>query len=283
MTRCLTAATCLSVVLAAGAHAADNPKRGMSVVDQKVASMTPPADSKAFAMKAAEGGLFEVQLAKLAQQKGTDDQVKSLARSIEQDHTQANNELMAAARAKNINLPTALGDDKQTTLDAFARLEGKAFDNAFLLHNIKDHLHDVMMFRTEAQNGTDPEIKAWAAKTLPALQKHAAHISQVAQANQIPVDALAGGGRMGSGTDTAVPAGGRIPGTNDAGSGTGSGTRSGTGTGSGSSTGGGTGTGSGGTGTGTGTGTRPGTGSGTGTGSWTGTGSGTGTGTGGSR
>ncbi|HSI32509.1 MAG TPA: DUF4142 domain-containing protein, partial [Tepidisphaeraceae bacterium] len=156
----------------------------------------------------------------------------------EQDHSQANNELMSMAKGKNIELPTAIGDDKQAMLDAFGKLEGKAFDHAFLLHNVKGHLHSLMMFRTESQNGTDPDVKAWAGKTLAALQKHTAHIGQVAQANQIPLDALTSGSRLGTGssTDTAQPAGGRIQGTNDAGStGTGTGTstppKTGTGTG----------------------------------------------------
>jgi len=239
MTRCLTAVACMSLALGAStAFGADN--KNMSLVDQKVSAMTPPADSKQFAMKAAEGGMFEVKLAQLAQQKASDDQIKSLAKHIEQDHTQANNELMAAAKAKNINLPTALGDDKQSTLDAFGRLEGKAFDSAFLLHNIKDHLHDVMMFRKEAANGTDADIKAWAAKTLPVLQRHGSHIAQVAQANQVPVEILAAGGRMG-GTDSAVPAGSRIEGSGSGTTGSGTGTprsgTGGTGSGSGSSTG----------------------------------------------
>ncbi|HYE18514.1 MAG TPA: DUF4142 domain-containing protein [Tepidisphaeraceae bacterium] len=245
MTRCLTAAACLSLVVSSAAFAADNPKKGMSLVDQKVMSMTPPADSKQFAMKAAESGMCEVQLGKLAQTKGTSDQVKQLGRMLEQEHSQANQELMSVAKAKNIDLPTTVGEDKQAELDAFGKLEGKAFDNAFLLHNIKGHLKSVMMFRTEAQNGTDPEIKAWAAKTLPALQKHTSHIAQVAQANQIPVEALTTGSRMGagSGTDTAQPAGGRIQGTND--SGTAGSTGTGT-SGSGTSTTPKTGTGTGG-------------------------------------
>lgn len=245
MTRCLTAATCLSLAFASAAFAADNPKRGMSLVDQKVASMTPPADSKAFAMMAAEGGLFEVKLAQLAGQKAQSDQVKSLARMIEQEHTQANNELMAVAKQKNMPLPTELGEDKQAMLEAFSRLQGMPFDQAFMLHNIKDHLHHVMLFRKEAQNGTDADVKAWATKTLPALQRHTAHIAQVAQGVQIPVDALMGGNARGAHGTDAVPAGSRIEGTNSStGAGSTGTTGSGTGTsGSGSGTGSGTGTG----------------------------------------
>jgi len=135
-------------------------KGTMSLVDQKVAAMTPPADSKGFAMKSAMSGMCEVKLAQLAQQKAQSPKVKELAAMLEKDHTQANTELMALAKTKNIMLPTSIPSDKQATLDAFGKLEGSAFDNAYLLHNIKGHLASVMMFRTEAAQGHRPRMQS---------------------------------------------------------------------------------------------------------------------------
>jgi len=210
MTRCLTTVASLALLFGASSVCA---KENASLVDQKVAEMTPPADSKGFAMKAAESGTCEVKLAQLAQKKTQNSQVRELAAMLEKDHSQANTELSDLAKTKNIALSTDIPSDKQATLDAFGRLEGAAFDNAFLLHNIKGHLAGVMMFRREADAGTDPDMKAWAAKTLPTLQRHSGHIATVAQAQQIPVDVLATGNR--ASIDSAVPAGARIPGTND--------------------------------------------------------------------
>jgi len=102
MTRCLTAA--LSVfglmIMSSTVARAD--------VQEKVKEMQSPADSKQFAMKAAEGGTLEVKLAQLAQQKSQSSEVKDLARQLEQDHTQANQQLMQVAKQKNINLPSDL-------------------------------------------------------------------------------------------------------------------------------------------------------------------------------
>jgi hypothetical protein len=130
---------------------------------------------------------------------------------------------MAVAKQKNIDLPNDLKGECADTYQAFQKLDGKDFDNAYLLFNVKDHLKDIMMFRNEAQSGTDADVKAWAAKTLPNLQKHAGHIGQVARSAGLPIETLTGSGVAGgSSGDTARPAGGRIEGT-QGGSGTGTG------------------------------------------------------------
>jgi predicted outer membrane protein len=169
--------------------------------------------------------MLEVKLSQLAQQKAQSQEVKDLAKMLEQDHTQANNQLMAVAKQKNIDLPSDLKGEPKEVYEAFQKLEGSDFDNAYLLFNIKDHLKDIMMFQKEAQKGTDPEIKQWAAQTLPHLQKHASHINTVAQASGVPMDVLAGTGQQGEG---ARPAGSKIQ-PSDTGSKSDTGTKSDTG------------------------------------------------------
>jgi putative membrane protein len=190
-------------------------------VKSKVEEMQSPADSKQFAMKAAEGGMLEVKLAQLAQQKSQSQEVKQLAQQLEQDHNMANQQLMQVAKQKNINLPTDLKGECKETYEAFQQLSGKDFDNAYLLFNVKDHLKDIMMFQKEAQNGTDQEIKQWAMQTLPKLRQHAQHIGTVAQANGFPVETIAAG-KMGE-------EGARTAGSRQEGTGGTSGSRTGTG------------------------------------------------------
>jgi putative membrane protein len=205
MTRCLSLSlSVFALVLAASVARAD--------VNDKVKEMQSPKDSKEFAMKAAEGGMLEVKLSQLAQQKADDQQIKDLAKMLEQDHNQANAQLTDIAKRKNINLPNDLKGESKECYDAFQQLQGKDFDNAYLLFNVKDHLKDIMMFQKESQNGTDQDIKQWAAQTLPHLQQHAAHINKVAQAAGLPMEALAGSGHGNTG-DNARPAGSKIPGS----------------------------------------------------------------------
>lgn len=169
-----------------------------------------PADSKDFAMRAAEGGMFEVQSAQLAQQKTSSAEVKSLAQKIQQDHTTANNELMALAKQKNISLPTTLKGQSEEKYQTLQKLDGPTFDQAYISCLLSDHLKDIMMFDKEAKAGTDPDIKQWAAKTVPTLREHLTRIASVAQSIGFPIDAL--NSAHGEG---ARPAGSRIQGNND--------------------------------------------------------------------
>jgi putative membrane protein len=207
MTRCLTATLAVFAMLMVSAQVRAD-------VKSKVEEMQSPADSKQFAMKAAEGGMLEVKLSQLAQQKSQSQEVKQLAQQLEQDHTQANQQLMQVAKQKNITLPTDLKGECQETYQAFQQLSGKDFDNAYLLFNVKDHLKDIMMFQKEAEKGTDQEIKQWAMQCLPKLRQHAQHIGTVAQASGFPVETIAAG-KMG--TEGARTAGSRQEGTSGTG------------------------------------------------------------------
>src|SRR3954468_1262487 len=117
MTRCLLPAVCAFALMLTVSVRAD--------VNDKVRAMQSPKDSKEFAMKAAEGGMLEVKLSQLAQQKSQDQSIKRLAQQLEQDHTQANQELMTVAKQKNINLPSDLKGECAETYQAFQALDGK--------------------------------------------------------------------------------------------------------------------------------------------------------------
>ena len=212
MTRCLTVAALLVCGSVAFAQADRNRDRdqaqGGGITAQDLArAMTPPADSKEFATRAAAGNLFEIRLAELAQQKAQSQEIKQLAQQLKQDHQQAQDKLKEAAQQANVQIAEDLPKAKQVLLDAFQQLEGKVFDNAFAMCQVEGHLHSILMYQNEAQNGSDEKIKQYATQALPKLKQHASHIVRVAQSMRIPVDAIAAGAGTG---DRAVPAGGAI-------------------------------------------------------------------------
>lgn len=134
--------------------------------------MAAPAADKKFATKAAEGGLAEVQVGQLAQQKAASPQVKQLGETLVTDHTQANQELQQVAQNEGITLPSQPSSKEQAQSQKLQDLSGAAFDKAFVRMEIKDHQKDIKEFQEEAQSGTDPALKAFAQKSLPVLQKH---------------------------------------------------------------------------------------------------------------
>jgi len=129
-------------------------------------------DDKKFVKDAALGGLTEVALGKLAAEKGSSDDVKQFGQKMVDEHGKANDQLKEAAGKSSIEVPAALDSKHQSRVDKLSKLSGPAFDKAYLKDMLKDHQQDVNAFQSEAQNGSDPNVKQFAAATLPVLQEH---------------------------------------------------------------------------------------------------------------
>ena len=125
------------------------------------------ADSE-FAQKAAMGGKHEVEGAKFAAGKASNAGVKAFANKLVKDHAAANAELMSLMKKKQISMTS----DENPAPEAWRAQTGAAFDRAFIEHAITEHEKTIALFETEAKDGTDAEIKAWAAKKLPGLRAH---------------------------------------------------------------------------------------------------------------
>jgi len=128
-------------------------------------------DSK-FMQDAAMGGLLEVELGHVAAQKGTSDAVKQFGQRMVDDHSKANSDLMSVASSKGITLPTTLDEKHQKELAKLSAMSGAEFDRAYSKLMLSDHVKDVGEFEKQSTKGSDPDLKAFATKTLPTLQEH---------------------------------------------------------------------------------------------------------------
>lgn len=133
---------------------------------------------------AAQGGLLEVQLGQLAEQKATSQGVKDFAQQMVKDHSKANDELKSIAAKENVDLPSAVSAKQQREIDRLSKLSGQQFDKAYMQHMLKDHRKDINEFQKEANKGKDPDVKSFASSTLPTLQQHLQHAQRVAGGNQ---------------------------------------------------------------------------------------------------
>jgi putative membrane protein len=125
-----------------------------------------------FATEAASGGMMEVQLGQMAQQKAQNQRVKDFGKMMVQDHSQANDELKAIAAKENIALPDSMSDDKKKHVNDLSSKTGKDFDKAYMDMMVDDHKEDIDKFKDAAQNVPDSAVKAFATKAVPVLQKH---------------------------------------------------------------------------------------------------------------
>jgi len=125
-----------------------------------------------FVAKAATSGSAEVELGKMALRNAGSAQVKSFGQHMIDDHTQANQELLAIAGRKQIAVPRTVEPKQQECINKLTRLQGADFDKEYAKAMVKDHEEAVNLFQGESQQGRDADLKAFAAKTLPKLKDH---------------------------------------------------------------------------------------------------------------
>ena len=125
-----------------------------------------------FVMEAAMGGLMEVELGRVAAQKGASDAVKQFGQRMVDDHSTVNTELMTLATSKGMTLPTELDAKHRAQVTKLSAMSGAEFDRAYGKMMLSDHNKDVKEFEKQSMKATDPDLKAFAAKNLPTLREH---------------------------------------------------------------------------------------------------------------
>lgn len=138
-----------------------------------------------FVTKAAQGNSAEVELGKIVAGKTKNPAVKQFAQMMVKDHTATLNELQELAQSKNLNFNDDLPDDAQSLQTKLSSDTGTQLDKDYMDGMLEDHQKDVQEFTDQSQKAKDPDLKQWATKTLPILQKHLEKAQQIdARLNQ---------------------------------------------------------------------------------------------------
>lgn len=148
----------------------DSLSKKQSVTDSSTA--TPSKQDADFLVKAASGGMLEVELGKLAQSNGGRQGVKDFGAMMVEDHGKGGETLKSLAAAKRIVLPAAVSNDQQKEKEDLIKKHGVEFDRSYITLMVKDHKEDIDEFEKAAKNANDPEIRAFAQNTLPMLHHH---------------------------------------------------------------------------------------------------------------
>ena len=157
----LGVATAIVILFAAPGWTADTPK------GTKLSS-----SDASFVKEAAQGGMTEVQLGKLAQTKSSDEAVKDFGKKMEQDHSKANEELKKLASDKGLELSSELDKKHQSQIDKLGKLSGAKFDKDFMAAMVSDHKDTIKQFESTSEKAKDAELKKFASQTLPTLKSH---------------------------------------------------------------------------------------------------------------
>jgi putative membrane protein len=133
-----------------------------------------------FYRNAAEGGIAEVDMGNLAQQKALSQSVKAFGALMVKDHSALNEKLKAIAESKNITLPANTSVAEMVAKENLKALSGASFDKSYVQGMIKDHQEDVAEFKKEATSGQDPDARAFASATLPTLEADLKKLQSIA-------------------------------------------------------------------------------------------------------
>jgi putative membrane protein len=151
-----TATVCLiQAAMAAEKSAKAEKSAGVSSADKK------------FVEAAAQGGMMEVAWGKEASSRGSNGDVKEFGNMMVRDHSKANNELKSIAGKKGISIPN---ENSQVNFKT---------DADYMSMMVKDHKKDLSEFKQEAQNGSDPDLKAFADKTSKIIEHHLSEAQRI--------------------------------------------------------------------------------------------------------
>jgi putative membrane protein len=144
-----------------------------------------PSQDRDFLEHAAEGSNAEIAIGKLVRSRALRAEVKAYGERMVADHTAINARLAAIAAKHRIALPTSLGDH-QASYDRVVDLRWDRFDEEFMQVMVEDHDMAAELFRSEASGGADPELKSFAAQTLPLIVAHLDHAKALAGPKPAP-------------------------------------------------------------------------------------------------
>jgi len=180
----LTAAAALSLAACTNDRAddagADTAAADGAMAEQADAAADASADgamantAQGFVNQAAMSDMYEIEAGKMAQANGKSQAVKDFGAMLVTDHTKASGELKAAAKsAPGVTAPAMLDAKKQADLDALESA-GDGFDATFKSQQIAAHTAALALLRSYAEGGDNDALKAFAAKTAPAIEMHLA-------------------------------------------------------------------------------------------------------------
>ena len=127
------------------------------------------------------GNNAEVELGKLAVQHAQSQQTKEFAQHMIEDHTRCSQELTEIAKKNNFKLATELTKECKDIIAKLSNAKGAEFDRQYMDTQVKVHQEAVTLFKTQAKSGQNADLRAFADKGLPGIEKHLQKAQQIAK------------------------------------------------------------------------------------------------------
>ena len=176
----LAAGLALSVSACAGDRAPDADRKDAAregAAGTTGTSGTSSADA-GFVQEQLKMGQAEVDLGKLAQERGTHPDVKKYGEMMEVDHRMAGEELRAAV-GRATEASKDAHEAHSDLREELSKLSGPEFDRRYIKEMIDDHEKGIEELEKKSEHAEDPQVREWAAKTLPKMRQHLAKAKAV--------------------------------------------------------------------------------------------------------
>lgn len=134
----------------------------------------------AFMKNAAKASMTEAHLGQMAEAQAARQAVKDFGQQLSKDHTTAYEGLTVLANKTGEAIPKAIGHDQ--TIAHLTHMKGASFDHAFLADEVQSHKAALATFKSEAEKGDNPDVKAWANSMIPTLEGHLKTAEDLAKA-----------------------------------------------------------------------------------------------------
>jgi len=125
-----------------------------------------------FAVEAANVGMMEVELGKVAQQKSHSRRVRDFGKMMVDDHSGLDDRMKEIATSLNITLPDSIATGDRKKVDDLKKKSGNAFDKAYIGMMVNGHTSVINDFEKAANDIKDTMLNSFATQALPVLQKH---------------------------------------------------------------------------------------------------------------
>jgi putative membrane protein len=124
-----------------------------------------------FLILAAKTDMTEAHEGQMAEAKAWRADVKSLAKTLVQEHTESYEHLTELAAKTGASIPKGIDTAKNPIVKQLSRLKGASFDYQFARDEVAANRMAIAAFKQEAAHGKDAEVKAYASRMIPILSK----------------------------------------------------------------------------------------------------------------
>jgi predicted outer membrane protein len=140
-----------------------------------------------FVTQTSLGTPFQVDSGRLAQKKGGTAAIRAYAELMVGSHITVNDALEAILKTKaQVSPPTLLRAAYATTISSLDEERGKRFDADYVRGQVNYQHANAALYRYEIEEGTDPDLKAFAQQTLPKIQDHLERALRLEQELNVP-------------------------------------------------------------------------------------------------